>query len=425
MPSSHIVELSIRIAQNTTKVHDFLVSRNLPGPSFDENAPQTLLPPDTDPDIVLAHRAVIDDCRELRMLMLGPREHVMSYQANDLVSQKAITQFRLAHAVPIGGETTFADLAANTGLGPTHIRKLLRHAIAHKIFREPRPGVVAHSAASRALAEDAELHNWVEYATHELWLAAYHTPDAMQKFPGSGEPNETGFAVANNTDKSLFAFFSDHPDRLARFAAVMRFVTKRPELGPELVVDAFPWASLPEGGTVVDVGGSHGLVCFELARRFPQLHFVVQDLDEPVVRHAETQKPAEIAGRVSFMVHDFFEPQPVRDADVYFLRAVLHNWSDTYAVKILRALIPALKPGSRIVVNDVVVPEPGSMSDAQDLRTRTSDMTQVILQNAGDRELADWMALFKAADERFLFRGASPMQGSTRLWVLVVEWDGA
>lgn len=58
---------------------------------------------------------------------------------------------------------------------------------------------------------------------------------------------------------------------------------------------------------------------------------------------------------------DFFSVQPVRDADIYFFRCVFHNWSDKYSVKILQNLIPALKPGAKVLVNDLVMPEPNTL----------------------------------------------------------------
>lgn len=427
MAAPTITQLSSRIAENTAIVNDYLVSHNLPGPSFGLDGPEQLLPPDTPSEITSARQAVISDCLELRNLLLGPREQIMTigYQATALVSPKLIIKNRLAHAFPLDSSTTFSELAASSGLGETHIRKVLRHAIAmHNIFAEPHPGVITHSAASRLLATDPALQDWLDYTTHEHWNAAYHTADAMSKFPASGEPNQTGFSVAHDTDKSFFAFLSGRPERLRVFASVMRYITQRPELGPELVVQAYPWGDLPEGATVVDVGGSHGLVSIELARRFPGLQFVVQDLDEPVVRNADARKPAEVAGRVQFMTHDFFREQPVRGADVYFLRAVLHNWSDGYAVKVLRALIPALKKGAKVVVNDVVMAEAGSVPKPMELKTRISDLIQLVLNNAGDREMEEWVKLFATADSRFRFQGATRMPGSTRLWVLVAEWVG-
>lgn len=118
------------------------------------------------------------------------------------------------------------------------------------------------------------------------------------------------------------------------------------------------------------VGGSQGFACFAIARKFPALSFVVQDL-EPVIQAAEKEVPNDLVDRVRFMTHDFLlEDQPVKGGDVYFFRWILHNWSDKYCVKILRGLIPALKPGAKIVLNDNVLPQPGVLSRWQENRLR-------------------------------------------------------
>lgn len=76
--------------------------------------------------------------------------------------------------------------------------------------------------------------------------------------------------------------------------------------------------------------------------------------------------PEELKDRVELTTHDFFTEQPVKGADVYFFRHVFHNWPDLYCIKILRALIPALKPGAKVLINDGTAPEPGSMSPFED-----------------------------------------------------------
>lgn len=70
------------------------------------------------------------------------------------------------------------------------------------------------------------------------------------------------------------------------------------------------------------------------------------------------------------MAHDFITPQPIHGADVYIFRWIFHNWSDKYCVRILKNLIPALKPGAKIVVNDTVLPQPGVLSNWQESRIR-------------------------------------------------------
>ncbi|KAI2615385.1 hypothetical protein GGR54DRAFT_642407 [Hypoxylon sp. NC1633] len=217
----------------------------------------------------------------------------------------------------VRGEITFAELAAAAGLHEVHLRKALRLAIAQHIFSEPRPGVVAHTVTSRLIAENKVLADWLRYSNDDLWHAAYHMSDAMARHPGSEEPGEAAFSLANKTDKDMFQFFAENPERSLRFTAAMRFFTQRPGLEPERVADGYGWDKIGKDsvgtGTVVDA-------------------FVVQDLDEPVVRDAERQRPEELAERVRYMVHDFFTEQPVKGADVYFFRAVLHNWSDSWAV---------------------------------------------------------------------------------------------
>lgn len=64
-----------------------------------------------------------------------------------------------------------------------------------------------------------------------------------------------------------------------------------------------------------------------LARRFPKLRFVVQDL-QSMIGQAETVWRHELpealeTHRTELKVHDIFTPQPVKGADVYWLRLIL------------------------------------------------------------------------------------------------------
>lgn len=134
------------------------------------------------------------------------------------------------------------------------------------------------------------------------------------------------------------------------------------------MVDSFDWDTVKDG-TVVDVGGSHGSISIELARRFPSLRFVVQDQDK-VVAESLSMVPEDVADRVTFMAYDFFTEQPVKKADVYFYRWILHNWSDIYCIKICRALIPALKPGALLLIQEILIPEPGTISRYEERKLR-------------------------------------------------------
>ena len=170
------------------------------------------------------------------------------------------------------------------------------------------------------------------------------------------------------------------------------------------------------------MGGSHGFACIHLAKVFPDLNFVVQDLP-PVVATGAKTLPSELADRIEFMVHDFLKEQPVKNADVYFFRWIFHNWSDKYCIQILRNHILALRKGSCIAINDNVLPEPGALPLWREERLRSMDLTMLELQNSRERELDDWAKLFEEADPRFTFKGGKQPAGAN-LWILEAVWEG-
>ena len=114
---------------------------------------------------------------------------------------------------------------------------------------------------------------------------------------------------------------------------------------------------------MVDVGGGHGQTCVALAEKYQDLSFVVQDLPNVIQsRSSGGETEGEGVGeRIRFMEHDFFVEQPVRDADVYLLRKIIQDWDDEHALRILKALRPALRKGARVVVQDTFMPAPGKV----------------------------------------------------------------
>ena len=66
---------------------------------------------------------------------------------------QAIQRFGIATCFPITETSTFAEIARACGIPESDTRRILRFAMTFYIFQELSPGVVAHTAASKALAE--------------------------------------------------------------------------------------------------------------------------------------------------------------------------------------------------------------------------------------------------------------------------------
>lgn len=131
---------------------------------------------------------------------------------------------------------------------------------------------------------------------------------------------------------------------------------------------------------------------------------MVQDLPanaESGRKTAAESFPADIASRLTFQGHDFTKPQPVKGAEVYLLRMILHDWHDGEAVKILQSIIAAMeKTKSRLLIMDTVLPMPGSVPLSVERIIRVRDLTMLQAFNSKERHLEEWSDLLAAADTR-------------------------
>ncbi|KAL8713750.1 MAG: hypothetical protein Q9220_002276 [cf. Caloplaca sp. 1 TL-2023] len=222
----------------------------------------------------------------------------------------------------------------------------------------------------------------------------------------------------------MFQYLKSHPDKAEQFALAMKFYTGSVRGNSEsFLVEGYPWDSLGTGATVVDAGGSDGHVSMSLAGKHPDIHFVVQDLPDVIELAAKRVPPDLDYGLVECMPHDFFTTQSMI-ADVYLFRWVFHDWPDKYVINILRQTVPALKKGAKIVVNESLCPEPGSLPLSMERTVRFMDMIMLTVNNSRLRDLSDWQQIFCTAHPGFGQPKCWTPEGAT-LAIIEVEWEGA
>lgn len=181
--------------------------------------------------------------------------------------------------------------------------------------------------------------------------------------------------MANDEGGSIYTLLDRSPERVARFANAMKMFAGLLQYSASHLAQNYDWGSLGPHIDVLDVGGAKGHVAVTLARQFDNLIITVQDM-EKVITGADSEIPEGLRGRVRFMSHDLLSPQPADiKVNVVLLRWVLHNWSDPYAIRILREQTPTLMPGARILIQDVILPEPGIVATWMEREMRSEHPT--------------------------------------------------
>ena len=374
MPS--LVELATNLLESAKAVEAHLQSHGLPLPDFDHDL-LTSLPKD-----LQSHRTtLINLSNELKLLAQGPNGTVQNIVMGwtDQVSLRVAYAYNLAAHVPLEGSCSYASLAAASGLAEPVLRRIMRHCMGNYNFAPAGNDEVRHTAISRLLATDSEFRDCVGFQLEDFVPASAFVVEALREFGDSAEGEHTGLALNEQARRffrdvsagrstelpppqSIYQIFAQEPERGRRFGGGMRYYTRTDAVNLNHLLTGFDWSAVDKPGAVmVDVGGGHGGVSQFLAQHTEHLHFVVQDIPETVAAGRD-QLPRDLQGRVEFMIHDFFTPQS-RTSDIYFMRWVVHNWSDVKVITILKNLVPAMKPESQIIIFEwAATGEPSSLA---------------------------------------------------------------
>lgn len=111
------------------------------------------------------------------------------------------------------------------------------------------------------------------------------------------------------------------------------------------------------------------------------------------------------------MEHDFFQPQPVV-ADAYLYRFIIHDWSDSDAKRILTAALAGLRPGARLLIMDLVVPNLGTLPTSVEKSIRTLDIAMYGVLAGKERTLTQFTELVASIHPDLRYEGCSTPKGS-------------
>ncbi|ROV92194.1 hypothetical protein VMCG_09278 [Cytospora schulzeri] len=418
----------------TNSIFELLDQAKIPQPTLSQEAPvQLAMYPK---EIQNSRTELLEALDELRILVLGPTSYL--YFTSILSPSWTATfnvlyRYRIADHVPIDGSITYSALSEQCGLNESDTRRIVKAATSLYIFEENDEGHVTHNAISKALTTPLT-HDGLGFFTEEYMPAALGLPDTLRRFPGSDRAGESAVAIANGSegDHDIFSIITHDTDRVKRLANAMSFMTTVPETSFVHFVENVPWSpithpapQLPEcPKVVVDIGGSHGDLGEALLRKYPGIETaIVEDLPEVTRANVDRGAPVDISQRIDYQAYDFFTEQVVKDADVYIFSNVLHDWSDSYAVQMLRNQIPALKLGARILINDICIEDVRKQKSLIHQAQRGHDLCVKMAMNAKERTREEWEELLSTADQRFQIESIVMPKQSVHS-VIEVLWRG-
>lgn len=271
---------------------------------------------------------------------------------------QVLYQYSLPAHIPLKGSISYADLASACGLDESRLTRIIRFLILSHIFTEPFPGHVSHSSVSRLLATESQSMDFLGHITEDMFPADFYQARALRLAPHGTSPLDCGASLAfSNGQKSFFDILSADPERMKRFGGAMGFANASgSHTDVTTLLTGFDWCAIAAGSKVVDIGGSFGHTARHILRHAPNIgSLTVQDLPDVIEQASKEPLDTDLEDRMQFQAANFFDIQPVTDADIYICRGIFVDWPEEKALGIIRNLVPSMKIGSILVVNEPII----------------------------------------------------------------------
>ncbi|OJJ78945.1 uncharacterized protein ASPGLDRAFT_70426 [Aspergillus glaucus CBS 516.65] len=362
-----------------------------------------------DPD---ARLKLLEDARALVNALETPRESMIRYcwaQSTIYAAIETGVDIDLFHKLSRNDRPkSAAELAEDTECDPVMLSRLLKHLAAMGVIGEAGPDLYCRTGFTIALCSE-KYSDGFPLMTRRFTAGIHALPAYLKKngYRNPTKPTDTALQLGFNTDLHFFEIAKQDPVTARQFNNHMSvYSVGRPSW---MDVGFFPVQErliedsniTNDDALLVDMGGSIGHDLSEFKRKWPDApgRLILQDLPT-VVCHAQGLDPA-----IQVTPHDFFTPQPVKDARAYYMHSVLHDWPDDMCRKILANLTPALRSGySKVLINENVIPDKGAYWE-----TTSLDLIMMAI-GSGERTERHWHKLLESAGLKIMNIWTAPAQ---------------
>ncbi|KAI1759503.1 putative sterigmatocystin 8-O-methyltransferase precursor [Hypoxylon sp. FL1150] len=295
---------------------------------------------------------------------------------------------------------TNVELANKTNVDPALMKRLLRYYQSYGMISQPGNDEYCSSNITMALASNAGRLG-VSYFFELISPSFMAFPQFLRKtgYANPTNPNNCPWHLGHDTDLSPFPWLQSHPEHFGYFLPWM--ASQRD--GLPIFLDVLDFEKEFAQGTIastpifVDVGGASGHQCIALKQRFPTLpgRIILQDQEHIIAQVQANPLPG--FGDIEAQSYDFFTPQPIKGARVYYLRNILHDWPNHKCKEILQNVRVAMTGDSLLLIDEMVLSERGAPWRATQL-----DMAMITCLAAMERSEREWQGLLNEAGFKIL-----------------------
>lgn len=285
-----------------------------------------------------------------------------------------------------------SHLAAELNLDADNTYRLLR-AMAHfGVLEEDRNQCFSLTTVGKLFQADhphSVQSDLLFNRSHEWLLSMLHMSDVVRDGGPTGFVREFG--------NEFFDYVQENPGFGKRYNALMEFASRD---HPDQILDALDEYDFSQFSHICDVGGGRGHLLCHLLNANHHLKGTVLELPSVVAEEEHLwASELDVTDRCTYLGGDMFEEIP--EADAYFLKWILHNFSDEECLQVLSNVYETAPPDGRLFVIETVIPGPGTSHYAKRLdvvmmvqtggRERTREEYADLLERAGWELVETWV----------------------------------
>jgi O-methyltransferase domain/Dimerisation domain len=282
----------------------------------------------------------------------------------------------------VDGPKSVTQLAQTVGADAPSLYRVLRALASFDVFKEKADQVFELTERAELLRSDGDTslrdvaifmgEDWHWQVWGKMLYSVRTGKSAWEKEHGADPFN---YFAANGEAAKIFD----------------RAMSSNSTMALKAVVKAYSFAGIE---TLVDVAGGHGRLLNGILDANPALRGVLFDLPHVISGARESLPASSVAERIQFATGDFFVRVP-EGGDAYIMKHIIHGWDDERALKILKTIKKAMKPGARVLLVELVIKE----GAGQDLG-KLIDIEMLVSPGGKERTAGEYQELFAGAGLR-------------------------